>query len=145
MQTHSQYLDYLIDTSFQGVNRRFLLSFENYAHRTSYMQFFLPTVTTKDYMKMSLLKEKRFSSAVKKWSKHISHSKNCSRPRGWLRNWVSTALCLCYYKTISIDLSKRQALDADLKAIQLIIFTVNLDRVGHTTMFFIIEEAKKPF
>ena len=58
---------------------------------------------------------------------------------------MSTALCLCYYKTISIDLSKKQTLDADLKAIQLIIFTVNLDRVGHTTRFFIIEEAKKPF
>ena len=43
---------------------------------------------------------------------------------------------------IAIDLSKQQALDADPRAIQQINFTVNLDRAGNTTMFFIIEEAK---
>ena len=48
-----------------------------------------------------------------------------------------------YYKTISVDLSKQQALDADPKAIQQINFTANLDRAGNTTMFFIIEEAKE--
>ena len=48
-----------------------------------------------------------------------------------------------HYKMIAIDLSKRQALDADLRAIQQINFTANLDRHGNTTMFFIIEEAKK--
>ena len=42
---------------------------------------------------------------------------------------------------IAIDLSKQQALDADPRAIQQINFTANLDRVGNTTMFFIIEEA----
>ena len=44
---------------------------------------------------------------------------------------------------IVIDLSKQQALDADPRAIQQINFTVNLDRVGNTTTFFIIEEAKE--
>ena len=42
---------------------------------------------------------------------------------------------------IAIDLSKQQSLDADPRAIQQINFTVNLDRAGNTTMFFIIEEA----
>ena len=47
---------------------------------------------------------------------------------------------------IAIDLSKQQALDADPKAMQKINFDVNIDRDGDTTMFFIIEEAKKkPF
>ena len=41
------------------------------------------------------------------------------------------------------DLSKQQALDADLKAIQQIIFTANLDRAGNTRIFFILEEAKE--
>ena len=45
---------------------------------------------------------------------------------------------------IAIDLSKQQALDADLKAIQQINFTVNPDQVGNTTTFFILEEVKKP-
>ena len=44
---------------------------------------------------------------------------------------------------ISIDLSKQEALDADAKAIQQINFTISLDRVGNTTMFFIIEETKE--
>ena len=44
---------------------------------------------------------------------------------------------------IAIDLSKQQALDGDLRAIQQINFTANLDRGGNTTMFFITEEAKE--
>ena len=46
------------------------------------------------------------------------------------------------YKLIAIDLSKQQELDADPRAIRQINFTANLDRVGNTTMSFIIEEAK---
>ena len=44
---------------------------------------------------------------------------------------------------IAIDFIKQQALDADPRAIQQINCTANLDREGNTTMFFIIEEAKK--
>ena len=47
------------------------------------------------------------------------------------------------YKMNLIDLSKQQALDVDPRAIQQINFTANLDRVGNTTIFFIIEEAKE--
>ena len=48
------------------------------------------------------------------------------------------------YKIIAIDLSKRQALDADPRGIQQINFATNLDRAGNTTMLFIIEEAEEP-
>ena len=48
-----------------------------------------------------------------------------------------------YYKMIIIDLSKQQALNADLKAIKQTNFTANLDRDGNTTMIFITEEAKE--
>ena len=48
-----------------------------------------------------------------------------------------------HYKMIAIDFSRQQALDDDLRAIQQINFTANLDRAGNTTMFFIIEEAKE--
>ena len=47
------------------------------------------------------------------------------------------------YKMIAVDLSKQQGLDADPRAIQQINFTANLERVGNTIMFFIIEQAKK--
>ena len=44
---------------------------------------------------------------------------------------------------IAIDLTKRQGLDADLKAIQQIIYIGDLDWAGNTTFFFIIEELKE--
>ena len=44
---------------------------------------------------------------------------------------------------IAIDLSKQQALYADLRAIQQINFTANLDRAGNTRFYFILEEAKE--
>ena len=44
---------------------------------------------------------------------------------------------------IAIDLSKQQALDGDPKANQQINFTTNLDRVGNTRFYFILEEAKE--
>ena len=47
------------------------------------------------------------------------------------------------YKMIAIDLSRKNELDADPKAIQQINFTANLDRAGNTTIFFITEEAKE--
>ena len=47
------------------------------------------------------------------------------------------------YKTIPVDLSKQQVLDADPRAIQQINFTANLERAGNTRVFFILEEAKE--
>ena len=44
---------------------------------------------------------------------------------------------------IALDLSKQQALDADPRAIQQTIFTTNLDRVGNTRAYFILEEVKE--
>ena len=44
---------------------------------------------------------------------------------------------------IAIDLTKQQVLDTDRRVIQEINFTTHLDRAGNTTMFFIIEEAKR--
>ena len=48
-----------------------------------------------------------------------------------------------YYKMTAIDLSKQYALDDDPKAIQQINFTANLDKEGNTSLYFILEEAKK--
>ena len=49
-----------------------------------------------------------------------------------------------YYKMIAVDLSKKQALDPDSKAIRQINFTGYLAQAGNSTMLFcIIEEAKE--
>ena len=41
-----------------------------------------------------------------------------------------------YFKMIAVDLSKQQALDADLKEIQRINFTANLDRARNTRICY---------
>ena len=48
-----------------------------------------------------------------------------------------------YYKMIVVDSGKKQAVDADPKAIQQIDFTANLDRAGNARINFILEEAKE--
>ena len=48
-----------------------------------------------------------------------------------------------YYKMITTDISKQQALDTNPKAIKQTNFTGNLARAAGATMFFIVEEAKE--
>ena len=48
-QAQSEYLAFLIDSSFQGVNRLFVLSFKDRDVRKSYKQHFFLTVEIKDY------------------------------------------------------------------------------------------------
>ena len=45
----NEYLDYLIDPSFQGINRLFVLSSEDNAHRTKHTGYFLLKIEIKDH------------------------------------------------------------------------------------------------
>ena len=49
IEAQDPYLDFQVDPNFQGVNRFFVLFFENNAYRTSYNRYFLPTVEIKNY------------------------------------------------------------------------------------------------
>ena len=42
-------LNHLVESSFQGVNRLFVLAFENDAQRTLHSGYYLPNVERKDY------------------------------------------------------------------------------------------------
>ena len=42
-------LNHLVEPSFQGINRLFVLAFENDAQRTSNKRYYLPNVEIKDY------------------------------------------------------------------------------------------------
>ena len=48
IQTPKLYLDYLIDPSFQRINRIFVLSFENTKDKTVHTKRYLPAVKIKD-------------------------------------------------------------------------------------------------
>ena len=51
--TQNRYLNHLINPSFQGVNRLFVLSFENEDQRKSHSTYYLPKVEIKDYNVMT--------------------------------------------------------------------------------------------
>ena len=50
-----------------------------------------------------------------------------------------------YYEFMSMDLNKRQKLDADSKALQQINFTVKLDRAEGTQCFLVLKKQNKQF
>ena len=49
VQIQNQYLDHLVDPSYQGANRLFVTSNENDAHRTNHKRYFLSTVEINYY------------------------------------------------------------------------------------------------
>ena len=138
-------LNHLIEPSFQGVNRLFVLAFENYDDRTSSDEYYLPTVEIKGYNIM-INGENFFDQPIKNNKVTYENIRKIAIDQG---DDYSTCCLLDYtyftntYKMIAVDLSKQQALDADPRAIQQINFTANLDRAGNTRVYFILEEAKE--
>ena len=47
--TQNANLNHLLEPSFQGINRLFVLAFENDTQRTSHSGYYLPNVELKDY------------------------------------------------------------------------------------------------
>ena len=139
------YLNYLINPSFQGVNRLFVLSFENENDRISHSTYYLPKVEIKDYNVM-IDGRNFFDQPINNMNKTYENIRKITTSKGDDYT-IGCLLHYCYfkenYKLIAIDLSKQQALHADPRAIQQINFTANLDRAGNTTIIFNIEEAKE--
>ena len=113
------YLVYLINPNFQGVNRLFVLSFENKTDITVHTKCYLPIVEIKDHNVM--INGQNFSDLPIK----INLRKYDNIPKlvsGEADDYM--ACCLLhynylnkYYKMMAIYLSKQQAVDADPKAV----------------------------
>ena len=138
-------LNHLIEPSFQGINRLFVLAFENDAQRTSNKRYYILNVEIKDYNVM-IDGKNVFDQPVKNDKVTYENIRKITIGQGD----DYTTGCLLdytyfkkYYKMIAIDLSKQQALDADPKAIQQINFTVNLNTEGNTKFYFILEGPKE--
>ena len=138
-------LNHLVEPSFQGVNRLFVLAFENDNHRTSNERYYLPTLEIKDYNIM-INGENFLVQPIKNNKITYDNIRKIATGQG---DDYTTGCLLDYpyfkdtYKMIAVDLSKQQALDADPRAIQQINFTANLDRPGNTRVYFILEEVKE--
>ena len=137
-------LKYLVEPSFQGINRLFVLAFECDTQRTSHSGYYLPNVEIKDYNIM-INGENFFGQPIKNNKVTYENIRKIATGQG---DDYTTGCLLDYpyfmdtYKMIAVDLSK-QALDTDPSAIQQINFTANLDRAGNTRVYFILKEAKE--
>ena len=124
----------MVEPSFQGINRLFVLAFENDTQRTSHSGYCLPNVEMKNYNVM-INGEKFFDQPVKKNKVTNENIRKIATGQGD-DHTIGCLLDYPYfkdsYKKIAVDLSKQQALDADPRAIQQINFTANLDRAGNT-------------
>ena len=141
----NRYLNHLINPSFQGVNRLFVLSFENEDQRKSHSTYYLSNVEIKD-QNVIIDGKNFFDEPINSRNKTFEKIRKIATGQGddyTTGGLIDYPYFKNYYKMIAIDLSKQQAVDADSRAIQKINFTANLDRTGNTTMFFIIEEAKE--
>ena len=141
----NRYLNHLINPSFQGVNRLFVLSFENKNDLTSHSTYYLPKVEIKDYNVM-IDGKNFFDQPINSMIETYENIRKIATGQG---DDYTTGCLLNYsyfkdpYKLIAIDSSKQQDLDANPRAIQQINFMENLDRAENRTMLFIIEEAKE--
>ena len=140
----NRYLNHLINPRFQGVNRLFVLSFDNENDRTSHSTYYLTKVGIKDYNVM--IDGRNFlDQPINSKTKTYENIRKIATGQG---DYYTTGCLLGYYyfkdnyKMIAINLSKQQVLDADPRTIQQINFTANLGRAGNTTMLFLIEQAK---
>ena len=136
------HLNHLVESSFQGVNKIFVFAFENDAQRTSNKKYYLPNVEIKGQNVM-IDGKNIFDQTVqnnKMTYENIASGQGDDYTNGFLLDY---AYFRDIYKMIAIDLSKHQALDADLKPILQINFKANLDRTGNTRIFFFLEEPKE--
>ena len=135
----------MVEPSFQGINRLFVLAFENDDHRISNKRYYIPNVEIKDCNVM--IDGKNFFDQPVKNDKvtyenirKIAIGQGDDYTTGCLLDYTYFKKC---YKMIAIDLSKQQALDTDPRANQQINFTANVDRDGNTRFYFILEEVKE--
>ena len=127
-------LNYLIEPSFQGINRLFVLAFENDAQRKLHSSYYLPNVEIKSY-NFKINGENFFDQLIKDNKVTYENIRKVAIGKG---DDYTTSCFLDYpyfrdsYKMTSVDLSRQQALDADPRAIEQINFTANLDRADDT-------------
>ena len=135
---------FLIDPSFQGVNKLYVLSLENEEGREANTGYYPSKVEIKDYNVM-IIGKNFFDQPVKSDMRTCDNLPKIAAGQG---DDYTTSCLLGYnyfnkdYKMIAIDLSKQHELDADPEAVQQINFTGNLERDKGAMMFLNIEEAK---
>ena len=139
-ETANNNLNYLIDPTFNNVNRLFVLSFENEVDRTSFSNYYVAKLKIKNY-NVIIDGKPFFEMPVKNkeetYEKIIEISKNSDYTTG---NLLDYEYFKNHYKLIAIDLSKQSELENSDKK-QQINFIGRLEQ--NAAMFFIIEKEEE--
>ena len=142
-QAKNNNLNYLIDPTFDKVNRLFVLSFENEDDRRSYYKYYVPNVEIKNY-NVLIDGNPFFELPVKNIEETYQKILQISDDNGYFTrgNLLDFNYFKNHYKMIAIDLSKQIALE-NKDTRQQINFIGTLDRDEGATMFFIIEKQEE--
>ena len=140
-QTKTNNLHYLIDPTFNKINRLFVLLFENEEDKTSFSKYYTPSVEIKDF-NVLIVGKGFFDVSVKNkeeaYKKIIEISKYNDYTTGNLLDYDYFSK---HYKLIALDLSKQiKLVNPDLR--QQIDFIGKVEDDG-ATMFFIIEKSEE--
>ena len=138
-QTATNNLNYLIDPTFNNVNRLLVLVIENEEDRSSYSKYYAPTVEIKDYnvlIDQKLFFEIPFKHKEETYQTVTEWVKNGDYTKGSLLDYDYFST---HYKLIAIDLSKQ---DTNL-AKQQINFIGKLEQ--DATIFLSLKRKSKQF
>ena len=95
----NRYVNYLINPSFQGVKRLFVLSFENENYRTLHSTYYLPNVEIKDYNVM-IDGRNFFDQPISSMNKTYKNIRKIATGKG------ETQLVVCWIILISKKIAK---------------------------------------
>ena len=142
----NDYIRELLDASYQGVKRLFVLAYEGDANRVtadSYRRYFLPRVKIEHY-NIEIDGRNFYDQPINDLIKQYDEIRKISTGQG---DDYTTGCLLDFayfknnYRLIGADLSKQKALDADPRAIQQIIFTGRAN--AGAMIYYIFEQSKE--
>ena len=143
-----KYIRELLDSSWQGVKRLFVLAYDNTAGNNqvsvdSFKKYFLPRVKIENY-NIEIDGRNFYDQAINDSIKKYDEIRKISTRQG---DDYTTGCLLDFayfnkkYRLIAADTGKQKALDTDSRAIQQIIFT---GKAAETTKnFYILQKSKE--
>ena len=147
-----QYIRELLDSSWQGVKRLFVLAYNNTAgidqvSVDSYKKYFLPRVKIDNY-NIEIDGRNFYDQPVNDSIKQYDEVRKISTGQG---DDYTTGCLLDYsyfeknYRLNAADLSKQKTLDVESRAIQQIIFTGSIKATVANTVviFYVLEKSKE--
>ena len=152
VNNEEKYIRELLDSSWQGVKRLFVLAYNNTAGNNqvsvdSYKKYFLPRVKIENY-NIKIDGRSFYDQPINDLIKQYDEIRKISRGQG---DDYTAGCSLDFpnfeksYRLIATDLSKQKALDADSRTIQQIFFTgkIKKEERSRVIIYHILEKPKE--